>query len=140
MIRGYREEDKQAVEELLRDSAYPQPTLSKLDDPHYEKFVYEEESVRGIIILHVPYLTLEIFHLRVDKGFRGQGIGTDLLEFALDLCQEKNLDGVRVYTDSENEEARRFYRRRGFENAGKVENFDVEGEPSIFFYKSVSKE
>lgn len=137
-IREYEPEDKESVKGLYRDAEYLEPTFSKLDDPHYKKFLYVEEDVKGIIILAVPYLTLKIYNLWVDEDSRGRGVGSRLIEFAEDYCKKKDLDGIRVATMHDNERAQEFYQKTGFEKAGKVRNYNVEGETMVFFYKSVN--
>lgn len=144
MIRTYREKDKSAVRNLYRDLDHLNPTFSKLEDSHFHKFVYEDEEsegeIRGIVILHVPYLTGEIFNLWVDEEYRGEGIGTELVDFALQFCKKRDLGGLRVHTDPENKEAIEFYKKRGFKYAGKVKNYNVDGETSVFFYRSIKED
>jgi putative acetyltransferase len=49
-------------------------------------------------------------HLYVDPRFQGRGIGSALLERAKELRPQ----GFRLWVFQRNEEARRFYERRGF--------------------------
>ncbi len=136
-IREYSPEDKESVRRVYRDAEYLEPTFSKLEDPHYKKFLYVEDGeIRGIIILEIPYLTLKIYNLYVDKEFRGEGIGTRLIKFAEKYCKENELHGIRVGTAPDNKKAQEFYQKKGFERTGKVKNYNIEGETTIFFYKS----
>jgi ribosomal protein S18 acetylase RimI-like enzyme len=59
-------------------------------------------------------------HLYVDdlvtsKGFRGQGHGAELLRFAEAEARRLGLTGLRLSTGIENEGAKRFYDREGWQ-------------------------
>jgi len=45
---------------------------------------------------------------------RGLGVGSQLLETALEFAQEKGCKRITLLTDSDNEGAHRFYQRHGF--------------------------
>ncbi|GAB7017684.1 N-acetyltransferase family protein [Halostagnicola bangensis] len=54
-------------------------------------------------------------NLYVRPAYRGQGIGTALLETVEEALVERGADDLILETMAENERARRFYRRAGYE-------------------------
>lgn len=138
MIREYKDSDKEQIKHLYRDAEYPQPTLSKYDDPHYDPYVYEKDGkIIGVIVLENPYLNTNIYNLYVDKEHRGGGIGTELIKFAGEYARENDMHGIITHTAPENKRAQKFYKKLGFKKVGKVKNFDVKGETDVFFWKEV---
>ena len=55
-------------------------------------------------------------HLDVLEEYRGQGLGTLLIEKLCNQLQEMNVEGVRLICGKNNEQARAFYENRGFED------------------------
>ena len=55
-----------------------------------------------------------VHNLYVDTAYRGQGIGTALLERAEDILAERGADRVRLEVMGANERASRFYTERGY--------------------------
>ena len=58
---------------------------------------------------------IEILGLYVKKGFRGQGYGTKLIEKAREIAKDLEADYITVSAEWKNEEARKFYKEKGFE-------------------------
>lgn len=50
----------------------------------------------------------------VDAGARGNGLGSALLEYAIDHAREVGCRRITLLTDGDNAAAQRFYRRHGF--------------------------
>ena len=63
-----------------------------------------------------------IEHLAVLPELRGQGIGKQLMEFAENQARASGLKRVVLDVEIENEGARQFYQRLGFQEAKKVTN------------------
>jgi len=82
-----------------------------LDEPDRLQgiWVYDDEFVKGFINISGP----EIVELYVDSFFAGQGIGGELLDFAV------NQHGCdRLWVLEDNKGAVRFYEKHGFRNNG----------------------
>lgn len=58
---------------------------------------------------------LESVHVRTDR--RGQGIGTAMMQFAFDLCRERQCTVVQLTSNKTRTGAHRFYERLGFEKS-----------------------
>ncbi|MBO4888993.1 MAG: GNAT family N-acetyltransferase [Firmicutes bacterium] len=84
---------------------------SYLDDPDSLKgiWVFEDEFVKGFVTIKDS----QIAELYVDSFFANQGIGSELIRFAI---EEHGCD--RLWVLEKNESAKRFYRRHGFAESG----------------------
>jgi len=69
-----------------------------------ETATYAQDLSRGIVE-----------NLYVRPAQRGEGVGSALLEAAEDALAERGLDAVTLEVMAANEDARRLYRRRGYE-------------------------
>jgi GNAT superfamily N-acetyltransferase len=52
--------------------------------------------------------------VRIDKARRGQGLGHQLMRFAIEECRRRGCRLVQLTTDKRRADARRFYVRLGF--------------------------
>jgi len=59
--------------------------------------------------------------IAVKNGFRGEGIGSALMEFALTLARDAKIKVVFMNVISENKDALRFYEKFGFRTTGIIE-------------------
>ena len=55
--------------------------------------------------------------VRVDAPFRGQGIGKELMIWAINRAREENCFAVQLTTNSERQDAHRFYENLGFKSS-----------------------
>lgn len=73
----------------------------------------------------IPNKRIYLFGLRVLPDFRGQGIGTALLKYAVSLCVQRGIFEFTIGVETKNEGARRLYERLGFgmflENCSEVQ-------------------
>jgi ribosomal protein S18 acetylase RimI-like enzyme len=56
----------------------------------------------------------QIESVRVAEHMRGQGIGEEMMHWALARCQEKGCGVVQLTSDKQRDAAHRFYKRLGF--------------------------
>lgn len=118
---------------FLESRFYNDPFFSKEEaDRLYEAWV--ENSVRGEaadVVFCLPekgFVTCreagdrgEIVLIGIRKGFRGKGIGTALVEKAMEWFRVQGLVAVSVRTQMKNTEAMNFYLKLGFE----IEGYDI---------------
>ena len=92
-------------------------------DSNNELVVGETEDGRIIAALQLtftPYITHQggwratIEGVRVDRQFRGSGLGRDLFAWAIRRAQDRGCHLVQLTTDKERPEALRFYESLGF--------------------------
>lgn len=61
---------------------------------------------------------MEVQRLYIQKAFKGCGLGTQLMNLALDTARERNLHKVWLGVWEHNEPAKRFYAGKGFVRVG----------------------
>lgn len=90
-------------------------TLAEADDPVGYIFVLPER-------LTMIWDAAVVNELYVDPDHRGTGVADELIERAFVLAREQDLplDRIILDVDPENERARAFYRRHGFEPWGEM--------------------
>ena len=59
------------------------------------------------------YNIMEVGNLYIQKEYRGQGIGTELINKAKDLCKQKNIDYLKIGVFEHNKQAQEFYEKNG---------------------------
>ena len=130
---------KNMMGEELYQSVFPdwrqekrEQLSSDLENDKITTFVVEKKNkVIGFInlVVHEKEEYAEIGHNAVHPDYQGQGIGTSMYEYVLDLAQEKGMDYVEVSTggDPSHAPARRAYEKAGF--SAKV--------PSVTYFKKL---
>jgi GNAT superfamily N-acetyltransferase len=138
-IREARREDVAAIVRLLADDhlgagrevvADP-PLPSYLDafdkvaaDPRNLLAVAEDDAGRVVGPLQLPLIPglsnqgaelALIEAVRVDSGLRGQGLGAELVEWAMDQARARGCRYVELFTHLSRIDAQRFYQSLGFE-------------------------
>lgn len=92
-------------------------------DPHQELMVMEgpDGQVIGTLQLSfIQYLTYrggvraQIEAVRIHSDFRGQGLGEQFFEWAIDRARERGAHLVQLTTDKKRPDALRFYEKLGF--------------------------
>ena len=95
-------------------------------DSNNELIVLESDdtanpAIIGILQLtYIPYLTYKgswrclIEGVRIHEDYRGQGLGTQLFEWAIQRAKEKNCNIVQLTSNKKRREAIRFYESLGF--------------------------
>ncbi|WP_199440701.1 GNAT family N-acetyltransferase [Umezawaea beigongshangensis] len=78
--------------------------------------VEQNGQVLGLLTYAVNGATLEIVTFNALR--RGRGVGTSLLEAAVQRARQLGLSRVRLTTTNDNLDALRFYQRRGFKLCG----------------------
>jgi GNAT superfamily N-acetyltransferase len=91
-------------------------------DPNNELIVAcRDEEIIGVLqITFTPYLTHQgswratIEGVRTASTERGQGVGSKLIEWAIERAKERGCQLFQLTTDKQREDALRFYERLGF--------------------------
>lgn len=94
------------------------------EDPNNELIIAESED--GIVgtfqLTYTPSLSFQgskrctVESVRVDAKLRGQGIGREMMSWAIDRAKEKGCVSIQLTTNSERKDAHRFYAKLGFKN------------------------
>ena len=96
--------------------------LESLENDKMWAFIAEENCViTGYILAEKklsPYLeksnVVHIINFGVKKDIRGKGIGKKLMDFLYELCQNENIDEIRLGVFNKNINAYKFYEKYGF--------------------------
>ena len=92
-------------------------------DPNNELIVVASngELVGMLQLTFIPYLTHTgswrclIEGVRIDNAYRGKGLGTDLIKWAIKQARERKCRIVQLTSDKQRSSAIRFYEALGFE-------------------------
>ena len=97
--------------------------FNRIDDDPGEEVILamDNNSVIGCLQLSIiPYLTYmgssraQIEGVRVDSNYRGQGIGKQLVEYAIERARQPGVIMVQLTSTSTRRESIRFYEKLGF--------------------------
>jgi len=109
------------------------PMRERIESEEYRVLILEKDSPKAYMMLEEEISItrkkgrcLKIVDLYVKEGSRGDGLGTAMIQKAREHAQNKDFDYLKVASEWENEEARGFYRKKGFEPK-KVEYVDKIG-------------
>ncbi|MFG3230051.1 GNAT family N-acetyltransferase [Kitasatospora sp. NPDC048194] len=134
-IRRAREDDLSAIVAMLADdplgagrespddlTAY-RPAFTRVDGDPNQHLVVAERAGRVIGTLQltlVPGLSRKgatrviIEAVRIHTDERGSGLGTELIQWAVERSRELGADLVQLTSDASRTDAHRFYQRLGF--------------------------
>eukprot|EP00127_Corallochytrium_limacisporum_P001152 Clim_evm4s43 gene=Clim_evmTU4s43 len=89
----------------------------------------EELTVLGYLIIEIAYPTAQIHKVAVESSVRGKGIGTQLLTASIDKARASPcaIERVRLQVDPKRAAAVRLYSAAGFEPAGILKDYYIEG-------------
>ncbi|MDA6069344.1 GNAT family N-acetyltransferase [Flavobacterium sp. AC] len=92
------------------------------EDPNQELIVatINENKVASFQLTFIQYLNFEgtlraqIEAVRTHSDYRGQGIGTNVLNYAINRAKEKGCQMIQLTSDKRRTEAIKFYEKLGF--------------------------
>jgi [ribosomal protein S18]-alanine N-acetyltransferase len=108
---------------------------------HPEHLVYIahiDGHLSGVIIIHPrglagsPYIK----SICVDRPFRGQGVGRELIAFAENLFKG-NEKHIFLCVSDFNQGAQAFYKRLGFTQVGEFKDYVIAGAKELLLHKSL---
>ena len=95
------------------------------NDPNHELIVAEKDG-EVIGTLHLMFLPSVSFQgglraqvesVRVDKKFQSQGVGSEMMKWAMERARQRGAHVVQLTTHTSRLDAHRFYERLGFEGS-----------------------
>lgn len=104
-------------------ASYLQAFQAIAEDPNNELVVacFENEVVGVQQITFTPYITHQggwratIEGVRTVSSVRGKGVGTQLINWAIERAKERGCHLIQLTTDKQRPDAMRFYERLGFQ-------------------------
>jgi Sortase and related acyltransferases len=94
-------------------------------DPNHQLVVAETDG-RVVGTLHLIFLPsisyqgglrAQVESVRVDKGIRNLGIGSEMMRWAIECARERGAQLMQLTTHRSREDAHRFYERLGFQKS-----------------------
>lgn len=125
IVRMLAEDDlgsqRERFEDPLPESYYK--AFGQIEnDPGHELIVAELDgkvigTLHLIFIPSISYqggLRAQVESVRVDGGYRGQGIGAKMMEWTIERARARGAHMMQLTTHKSREDAHRFYERLGF--------------------------
>lgn len=109
MIREASIDDIKDINMLLYQFDYKIDSKS-FNNPFFKSFVYEDDSIVGVIIYNEPYDRIEIDYIAVDENYKNKGIGSQLLK----KIENNNIKNITLEVRQSNEVAINFYKKNGY--------------------------
>ena len=139
---GYTVE-KSAAEDL-REMCFPDENYDFAEMSRDHTFIgaYDGEKCVGLAILQEYFFNyMYLLDLKVDRAYRGQGVGRLLIEKAKEVARGKNYGGIYTQGQDNNASACLFYLRQGFRIGGLdtevYKGTAQEGKADILFYLDI---
>jgi ribosomal protein S18 acetylase RimI-like enzyme len=153
-IRTMTQADKTALMALLRDTPEFEPaevpvaeevvdaSLAAPGQDYYSYAAEEGGKLLGFITFGSTPLTQstwDIYWMAVARSARGQGVGGALLRRAEEAIQKAGGHLILIETSSKPNylNTRRFYRKQGYRQIGRVQDFYAPGDHLVNFEKRV---
>jgi ribosomal-protein-alanine N-acetyltransferase len=90
-----------------------------------------DRGLAGYLCLKEVLDEAEILDVAVDPAFRGRGVGRGLVDWAVGLCRERQLNLLCLEVRVGNVEAIALYRRLGFIEVGRRRKYYENGDDAI---------
>lgn len=107
-------------------------------------YVYEENQViRGMMVLSEPrneedaITCSELVAIYVEPAFKGNGVGTKLLEAAEQISRLNQKQAIRLWVLEKNMPSRQFYEKRGFISLNEILEMDKLKQNEIRYEKKL---
>lgn len=135
MIRELEEKDYISVNSLLNTFNYNLDKESFNND-FLKVLIYEDGSIKGILVYQYLYDRIEIDYIIVDTKYRNLGIATKLLKY-LEI-KHKNIYNITLEVRESNLTAINFYLKNGFKEVIKRKNY-YKDEDAILMIKNLGE-
>jgi len=112
---------RERVEDPLPESYYV--AFEQINqDPNHELIVAEQngEVIGTLHLMFLPSVSFQgglraqVESVRVDKRFQSQGIGSEMMKWAMERAKQRGAHVVQLTTHKSRVDAHRFYERLGF--------------------------
>lgn len=98
---------------------------------------YSGHTVGFISSIRSGPKTARVLVIAVLEGFRGQGIGSSLLDAFTKECALNGLSNIELEVRQSNKAAIRFYTKHGYEATGVLRGFYKDGEDGYRMWKTL---
>ncbi len=134
MIRDFNFNDLDEVNNLLKELDF---TIDKnsFDNEFLRVVLYDDNSIKGILVYNLIYDRIEIDYIIVHKNYRNKGIATSLLNY---IEKDKGIENITLEVRESNTVAINFYLKNGFKKVSIRKKYYKE-ENGILMMKSLVK-
>ena len=130
-------EEKVFKESLGYDMLYSELVMN----PFANYFVLDiDGKVSGYIGVWIDCDNSQIINFYVDEEYQGQGFGSMMLEFVIELCEMSNINVLSLEVRESNEKAIALYEKYGFVFSHKRKNYYSNGEDALLLIKNLKDE
>ena len=77
-------------------------------------YILNSEYVAGMSLYPMENNTIYLSYLVVKGGYRNQGIGTEMIQYACQISKNKGYSHIMLNVDNDNPNAERLYEKLGF--------------------------
>lgn len=132
----YREEERIFGNSLGEKTLYNEIIYNKMS----RYFIALRENKRiGYIGAWLTEPNAEILNLFVLEKYRGQKVGSLLLQVVLDVCKEANIDNITLEVRPSNVAAVALYKSFGFHEATRRKQYYSDGEDALLMFRTVGE-
>jgi len=154
MIRNLKIEDRQKIEDILRDTNNFNDVeisvamelvdiyLKDSNQKDYEIFVDEEPSgfINGYVCIGPRPLTkstYDLYWIAVNPSVQSKGIGSKLVKYIEDYIRSKNGNLILIETSGKPsyEKERKFYEKNNYKKVTEIKDFYDKGDDLIIYCK-----
>ena len=82
-----------------------------------------EDEIVGFASLWEPPFEIHVNNIVVRKDLRGQGIGTKIMDYLINISREKNKEELTLEVNENNTSAIKLYEKFGFQKVGSRKNY-----------------
>lgn len=109
-----------AIEEASMANPWKAPSyIEAINSDHaFILVAMDADKVAGFSVFYLTPPEAELPDIVVEKSYRGQGLGKQLLEYAATELTSKNIDTIFLEVRESNAPARALYTKMGFEEIG----------------------
>lgn len=142
MIREAVKEDLQVIVNL-ENSIFPEDPWSEQnyeyelnENPYACIYVYEKDgNIVGYLDLWITFEQAQIANIGVISDYRNQGIATQLMNYAVERCEEQQCENMTLEVRKSNDAAISLYQKYGFIKAGTRKNYYEDGEDAYLMIR-----
>lgn len=98
-----------------------------------------ENKIVGFIGIWLEPTRLHIINVAVHPEYRNEGVGTQLLLFAINYAKERKFKEVSLEVRKSNENAIRLYKKLGFEVVEDLKAYYQDGEDGYRLFKNIEE-
>lgn len=120
------------------NQAYDLELFSKNNGTYFKQYLaIENKEIVGVIVFSSRLYSAEINYIYVKETMRGKGVAKQLTTYVEEKARKVRCEGITVNTAEDNLQARKFYKKMGYKQNGKVFDYFNHNKNQIFYHKKL---